>query len=57
MARKESDYLWKATLIISLIISQFTYLMLVLPSPTEAFFKEYEQQIFNFIWKGKKDKN
>lgn len=45
----------KATLINSLVVSQFTYLMSALPSPPDLFFKEYEQEIFKFMWTGKKD--
>ena len=38
------------------ILSQFVYLMSVLPSPPVNIFKEIEQIIFDFIWNGKKDK-
>jgi hypothetical protein len=46
----------KITLINSLVISQLTYLLMVLPSPRDLLFKRYEQKIFNFIWNGKPDK-
>lgn len=35
----------KTTLVNTLIVSQFTYLMLSLPTPAESFYKEFEQQI------------
>ena len=46
----------KITLINSLVISQFTYLLMVLPTPSDLLFKLYEQKILNFIWNGKPDK-
>ena len=46
----------KITLINSLVISQFTYLLMALPTPRDLLFKLYEQKIFNLIWNGKPDK-
>lgn len=46
----------KVTVINSLILSQFTYLLQALPSPDTLFMKTYEKVIFNFIWNGKTDK-
>lgn len=46
----------KITVINSLILSQFTYLLQALPSPDGVFMKTYEKIIFNFIWNGKTDK-
>ena len=42
--------------IITLIVSQFTHLLMSLTSPGEAFFKAYEQKIFKCIWNNKPDK-
>ncbi|XP_078590159.1 uncharacterized protein LOC144870234 [Branchiostoma floridae x Branchiostoma japonicum] len=46
----------KIALVNSLIVSQFTYLFMALPSPSAKFFKEYEKKIFNFIWNGRPEK-
>ena len=46
----------KIALINSLVISQFTHLLMVLPTPDDLFFKSYEQKIFHFIWDAKLDK-
>jgi hypothetical protein len=40
----------------SLVISQFTYLLMVLPTPSDVLFKLYEQEILNLIWNGMSDK-
>lgn len=44
------------TLINFLVTSQFTYLFMALPTPSESFFKTYEQKVFKFIWNDKPDK-
>ena len=46
----------KVTLINSLIIPQFIYLLSSLPSPGKPFFKLFEKRIFKFIWDDKPDK-
>ena len=46
----------KITLINSLVLSQFTYLLMALPTPDDSFLKSYEQKIFHFIWNAKPDK-
>ena len=56
MERKIPVYLWKNNPNELLVISQFTYLLVVLPTPGDLLFKLYEQNIFNFIWNGKPDK-
>ena len=40
----------KIALIISLVISQFSHLRMVLPTPDDSFFKSYEQKKSHFIW-------
>ena len=46
----------KTTIIKTLLISQLVYVMSVLPSPTDAYFKNITQILFNFLWDGKPDK-
>ena len=46
----------KITLINSLVLSQFTYLLMALPSPDNSIFKSLEQKRFPFIWNAKPDK-
>lgn len=46
----------KITIINSLVVSQFTHLLIALPSPKEHLFKLFEQKIFKFIWNNKPDK-
>ena len=46
----------KITVVISLALSQMTYLFSVLPSPPSEFIKRLEQILFKFIWNGKPDK-
>ena len=46
----------KVSLINSLVVSQFTYLFMSLPTPSQHLFKLYEQKIFQFIWNNKPDK-
>ncbi|KAJ8289842.1 hypothetical protein GJAV_G00005950 [Gymnothorax javanicus] len=46
----------KIALVNSLIVSQFTYLFMSLPSPSDSAFKLYEQKIFKFIWNNKPEK-
>ena len=46
----------KITLINSLVLSQFTYLLMVLPTPSNCIFLLSEKNIFHFIWNGKPDK-
>ena len=46
----------KVALINSLIVSQFTYIFMALPTPSEHLFKMYEQKIFKFLWNNKPDK-
>ena len=45
----------KITIIKSLVISQFTYLFMSLPSPNAAFFQKYDNIIFQFLWGGKRN--
>ena len=47
----------KITLINSLVLSQFTYLLMALPTLDYSFLKSYEQNIFHFIWNAKPGKN
>ena len=44
------------TLINSLVISQFTHLLMALPTYDYSFFKSHEKKIFCFIWDAKPDK-
>lgn len=46
----------KVALINSLIVPQFVYLFMSLPSPSKSFFKTYEHKIFEFIWNSKPEK-
>ena len=46
----------KIALINSLVVSQFTYILMSLPSPTQDLFKLYESTVFKFIWNGKPEK-
>lgn len=46
----------KVTLINTLVIPQFTHLLMLLPSPSMKFFKHFEQKMFKFIWNNKQDK-
>ena len=46
----------KITLTNSLVISQFTYLLMVLPTPSDLLLNYMNQKIFCFIWNGKPDK-
>ncbi|WP_176696360.1 reverse transcriptase domain-containing protein, partial [Candidatus Ichthyocystis sparus] len=46
----------KVTLVNSLCTSQFTYLLMSLPSPNEIFYKKYDELVFNFIWNNKPEK-
>ena len=46
----------KIALINSLVVSQFTYLFMSLPTPSEDLFNLYEQKIFKFIWNNKPEK-
>jgi hypothetical protein len=43
-------------LINSLVISQFTHLLMMLPTPDDSFFKSHDQKIFCFIWDAKPEK-
>jgi hypothetical protein len=43
-------------LIKSLAMSQFTHLLMALPTSDDLFFKSYKQKIFCFIWDAKPDK-
>ena len=43
-------------LINSLVISQFTHLLMALPTPDDSFLISYEQKIFCFIWDAKSNK-
>ena len=51
-----AKYLFTEALINSSVISQFTHLVMVLPTPDDSFFKSHEQNIFHFIWDAKPDK-
>lgn len=53
--RRSTPY-GKVVILNSLIISQFVYLMSVLPSPSDQTLKQIEQSIFKFIWNDKPDK-
>jgi hypothetical protein len=46
----------KIILMNSLVISQFTYLLMVLPTPSDLLLKLYEHKIYNFIWNSNRDK-
>ena len=46
----------KVVVLNTFIISQFVYLMSVLPSPSDQTLKELEKDIFKFIWNNKPDK-
>jgi len=41
----------KVTLVNTLIVSQFIFLLSSLPSPSSAFFDKYEKKIFKFLWR------
>ena len=44
------------TLINTLVIPQFIYLLMAFPSPETSFFKGFEHNIFRFLWNNKPDK-
>lgn len=46
----------KITIINTLVIPQFVYLLMILSYPNITFFKYFEQKIFKFIWNNKLDK-
>lgn len=46
----------KVTMINTLVIPQFIYLLMALPSSETSFFKTFEQKIFKFHWNIKPDK-
>jgi hypothetical protein len=46
----------KVVIINSFLISQFIYMLTVLPSPSEQFMAEVEKTLCEFIWNGKREK-
>ena len=48
--------LGKSLIVKSLGISQFVYIMSMLPSPPSRVFEEVNNKIFGFIWKNKRDR-
>ena len=55
-SQRNVSLLGKILLIKTFAISQLVYLLSVLPSPSNNYFKELEKTLFNFIWNGKPDK-
>ena len=43
----------RITVIKTLVLSKLTYLFLNIPDPSEAFLKQTETELFNFLWEGK----
>ena len=46
----------KITIIKTFLLSKLTHLFTSLPTPSDAFIKKIEQQIYQFLWDGKPDK-
>ncbi len=54
--RRDLSLIGKCTIIKSLILSQFTYLIIPLPTPSETLIKTIDTLIFHFLWGCKRDK-
>ena len=54
--RRDLSLYGKVTIVKSLIMSQFSYLVLPLPRPSAAITKRINTLIFNFLWGCKRDK-
>jgi hypothetical protein len=46
----------RITVVKSLLIPKFNHLVLSIPNPSADFVNSLQKQIYNFIWKGKRDK-
>ena len=55
-SQRELTLFGKSVIIKSLLLSQLTFLMSVLPTPNEDYFNRANKIIFGFLWKNKPDK-
>ncbi len=55
-SKRDLSLIGKCTIIKSLIMAQFTYLIIPLPTPSETIIKTIDTLIFHFLWGCKRDK-
>ncbi|KAJ8041025.1 hypothetical protein HOLleu_15511 [Holothuria leucospilota] len=50
---RDLTFYGKIVILKSLALSQFVFLLSVLPNPPESFLRDLNRGLFNFIWGGK----
>jgi len=55
-SKRNITVLGRVTIVKSLLIPKFNHLVLSIPNPSIEFLKDLQKKIYEFIWKGKRDK-